>query len=87
MANGQSGAESGVREVLTPARLNTLDWVALVLLVIGGLNWGLLGLFGIDVVARLLGDMTTASRALYVLVGVAAVYAIYLCAGKLPAKP
>lgn len=87
MANGQSGAESGVREVLTPARLNTLDWVALVLLVIGGLNWGLLGLFGIDVVARLLGDMTTASRALYVLVGIAAVYAIYLCAGKLPAKP
>ena len=87
MVNGQSGAESGVREVLTPARLNTLDWVALVLLVIGGLNWGLLGLFGIDVVARLLGDMTTASRAVYVLVGIAAVYAIYLCAGKLPTKP
>ena len=47
---------------------------------------GLLGLFGIDVVARLLGDMTTASRAVYMLVGIAAVYAIYLCAGKLPAK-
>lgn len=90
MANIQSGSESGAREVLTagaPARLNTLDWVALVLLVIGGLNWGLVGLFGIDVVARLLGDMTTASRAVYLLVGIAAVYSIYLCAGKLPAKP
>ncbi len=87
MANIRTGTETGAREARTPARLNTLDWAAMVLLVIGGLNWGLVGLFGIDVVARLLGDMTTASRAVYVLVGIAAVYAIYLCAGKLPAKP
>lgn len=87
MANIQTGTETGARETSTAARLNTLDWIAMVLLVIGGLNWGLVGLFGIDVVARLLGDMTTAARAVYVLVGIAAVYSIYVCASKLPAKP
>jgi uncharacterized membrane protein YuzA (DUF378 family) len=52
--------------------------IALVLLVVGGLNWALVGLFGFDLVAALFGDMTVLSRAVYVVVGLAALYALAL---------
>lgn len=84
MANIQSGTEGSVRAELAAMRLNALDWIAMVLLIVGGLNWGLVGLFDIDVVARILGVMSTASRSVYIL---AALYSIYLCVRKLPAKP
>lgn len=87
MANIQSGTEGSVRADLAAMRLNALDWIAMVLLIVGGLNWGLVGLFDIDVVARILGLMSTASRSVYILVGLAALYSIYLCVRKLPAKP
>ena len=38
---------------------------------IGALNWGLVGIFQVDLVARLLGDMTTPARVVYGLIGVA----------------
>lgn len=41
------------------------------LVVIGALNWGLVGIFGFNLVAQALGDMTVASRVVYGLVGVA----------------
>lgn len=87
MANIQSGTEGSVRAELAAMRLNALDWIAMVLLIVGGLNWGLVGLFDIDVVARILGVMSTASRSVYILVGLASLYSIYLCVRKLPAKP
>lgn len=46
---------------------------ALVLTIIGGLNWGLVGLFGFDLVAYLFGPMTILSRLTYIWVGLAAV--------------
>jgi len=55
-------------------RLNWLDYVAIVLLVIGGLNWGLVGLFGFNLVAAIFGPLTLISRAIYVLVGLSAIY-------------
>lgn len=54
--------------------MRTMDVIAAVLLVVGGLNWGLVGLFGFDLVATLFGEMSVASRAVYGLVGLAAVY-------------
>ena len=51
-----------------------LDVLAAVLLVIGGLNWGLVGLFGFDLVAALFGEMTLLARAVYAVVGLCAVY-------------
>jgi uncharacterized membrane protein YuzA (DUF378 family) len=48
------------------------------LLIVGGLNWGLVGLFNFDLVAALFGDMTTASRIVYALVGAAALAFIFL---------
>lgn len=52
--------------------------VALVLLIVGGLNWALVGLFNLDFVAALFGRMTLLSRGVYVLVGVAALFALTL---------
>lgn len=54
-----------------------VDWIALVLVIVGGLNWGLVGLFGFDLVAAIFGEMSTISRAVYSLVGLAALYMIY----------
>ncbi|MBU0470665.1 MAG: DUF378 domain-containing protein [Nanoarchaeota archaeon] len=64
------------------AERNKLDWVALVLLVIGGLNWGLVGLFSFDLVEALLGAVPALQRSVYVLVGVSAVYTIYYLTKK-----
>ena len=51
-----------------------LDVLFAVLLVVGGLNWGLVGFFGFDLVAAVFGPMSALSRIVYVLVGLAAVY-------------
>jgi uncharacterized membrane protein YuzA (DUF378 family) len=52
--------------------------VALMLMVIGGFNWALVGLFNMDFVAALFGPMTVAARTVYVAVGVAALYGLTL---------
>ena len=56
-----------------------MDKIALVLAIIGGLNWGSVGLFRFDVVAYLFGGQTsTLSRVVYTLVGLAAIWCISL---------
>lgn len=64
--------------VRSRSAFNTLDWIAMVLLIVGGLNWGLVGLFEFDLVAAIFGPMSMISRIVYVLVGLAALYAIYM---------
>ena len=54
--------------------MKSLDVIAAVLLVVGGLNWGLVGLFGFDLVATLAGPAPAIASIVYVLVGVAALY-------------
>lgn len=54
--------------------MKKMDVLAATLLVVGGLNWGLVGLLNFDLVATLLGDMTAGSRVVYALVGLAAIY-------------
>ncbi|MDD3262737.1 MAG: DUF378 domain-containing protein [Candidatus Absconditabacteria bacterium] len=51
--------------------------IALLLLVVGGLNWGLVGFFGFDLVAWIFGDMSVLSRVVYSLVGLSAVFVAY----------
>ena len=58
-------------------KINILDWVAIVLVIVGGLNWGLVGAFNFDLVATIFGVMSALSRIVYVLVGLAAIYLIY----------
>ncbi len=57
-------------------RINVLDWVFLVLLVVGGLNWGLIGLFDYNLVAELFGANSALSNLIYILVGASAAYIV-----------
>jgi uncharacterized membrane protein YuzA (DUF378 family) len=57
--------------------MKALDTTALVLVIVGGLNWLLVGLFSYDLVASLLGAESTLSRIVYVLVGVAALWMLW----------
>jgi uncharacterized protein len=50
--------------------------IALILVVVGGLNWGLVGLFDYDLVAAIFGAMSVISRVVYVLVGISAIVLI-----------
>ena len=52
--------------------MRIVNIVTLVLLIVGGLNWGLVGLFGFDLVAAIFGEMSALSRLVYTLVGAAA---------------
>jgi len=49
-----------------------LKLIAYILVIIGAINWGLVGFFGFDLVASIFGDMTLVSRIVYSLVGVSA---------------
>jgi uncharacterized membrane protein YuzA (DUF378 family) len=59
-------------------KLNAIDWIAMVLMIVGGLNWGLVGMFDFNLVAALFGSQTPLSRIVYVVVGLASLYGIYL---------
>ena len=54
--------------------MKKLDIVLALLLIVGGLNWGLVGIFKFDLVATILGPMSGLSRLVYVLVGLSAIY-------------
>lgn len=49
--------------------MRTLSYIVLTIAIIGAINWGLIGLFGFNLVAFLFGDMTLLSRIIYILVG------------------
>ena len=56
--------------------MRAITTITLVLLIVGGLNWGLVGLFDFNLVAAIFGDMTVLSRIIYVLVGLSALWQI-----------
>ena len=58
--------------------MKTLYWITLILLVVGGLNWLLVGLFDFDLVAAIFGDMSALSRLVYVVVGLSAITVLAL---------
>lgn len=53
--------------------MKTINTIALVLVVVGGLNWGLIGFFNFDLVAAIFGNMSVLSRIVYSLVGISAI--------------
>ena len=53
-----------------------LDYTVLILVVIGAVNWGLVGFFGLDLVAFICGSMTIISRIIYAVIGVCGLYAL-----------
>ena len=54
--------------------MRAINLITQLLVTIGGINWGLVGLFGFDLVATLFGEMSTLSRIVYVLVGASALW-------------
>ncbi len=53
-----------------------LDYTCLVLVIIGAINWGLVGFFRFDLVKFLFGDLTVLSRIIYAVIGIAGLYLI-----------
>ncbi len=53
-----------------------LDYFVLALVIIGAINWGLIGFFQFNLVSFLFGDMTLLSRIVYAVVGIAGLYVI-----------
>jgi len=66
-------------------KLGSLDWITLILVIVGGLNWALVGIFGFDLVAAIFGEMSALSRIIYVVVGLSAIYLLAM-SGKLCRK-
>jgi uncharacterized membrane protein YuzA (DUF378 family) len=57
-------------------RWKTFDCIVGLIVLIGGLNWGLVGMFGFDLVTTIFGEMTILTRLVYTLVGLCALYDI-----------
>jgi uncharacterized membrane protein YuzA (DUF378 family) len=69
----------GIIRLINYLRSEFMDRLALLLVIIGALNWGLIGFFQYDLVASLLGGQTSSfSRIVYSLVGLAGIYSISL---------
>ena len=60
------------------SRMSAIDLIAPVLMIVGGVNWWLVGLFDIDLMVSIFEQMTTSSRVVYAVVGLAALYGIVL---------
>lgn len=56
--------------------MKIIDYIAHLLIVIGAINWGLVGFFKFDLVQFIFGDMSILSRIIFALVGIAGLYAI-----------
>lgn len=59
--------------------MKALDYTVLVLIIIGAINWGLIGFFGLDLVAFFCGSMSVLSRIIYAVIGICGLYAISYC--------
>ena len=57
---------------------NWLDIVSLILIIIGTINWGLVGFFGFDLVSYIFGDMSMVTRIIFAVVGIAGIYSLVL---------
>lgn len=55
-------------------KMSSLDWIAWILVIIGGINWGLVGLFQWNLVEAIFGAWPVVVRIIYVLVGLSALY-------------
>ena len=60
--------------------MKAATWIALILLIVGGVNWLLVGAFNFDLVATLFGEMSALSRIVYIVVGLAALYVLFMSA-------
>lgn len=62
--------------------MKVIDTIALILIIIGAINWGLIGIFNFNLVDTLLGTMSVLSRIIYTLVGISGLWGIKLLFDK-----
>lgn len=62
--------------------MKVIDTIALVLIIIGAINWGLVGIFNFNLVDAIFGSMSVISRIIYILVGISGLWAIKLLFDK-----
>jgi uncharacterized membrane protein YuzA (DUF378 family) len=62
--------------------MKIIDKIVLILIVIGAINWGLIGLFNFNLVSTIFGNMSLISRIIYILVGVSGLWGIKLLFDK-----
>ena len=60
--------------------MTALITIAMILVIIGAINWGLIGLFNFNLVSAIFGEKSTLSKIIYTLVGIAGLYSIWLLA-------
>lgn len=58
--------------------MKTIDNIALILIIIGAINWGLVGFFKFNLVDAIFGSMSAISRIIYALVGISGIWGIKL---------
>jgi uncharacterized protein len=63
---------------------NSIDWITSILFLVGGLNWGLVGLLNFDLVAAIFGKKSYLTRIVYSLMGLATLHTIYIATGDIP---
>ncbi len=56
--------------------MKVIDTIALILVIVGAINWGLIGLFNFNLVTMIFGNMSAISRIIYTLVGIAGLWSI-----------
>ena len=56
--------------------MKVVDTIALILIIVGAINWGLVGFFQFDLVAAIFGDMSMFSRIIYAIIGICGLYSI-----------
>jgi uncharacterized membrane protein YuzA (DUF378 family) len=59
-------------------RLNTIDWIAIILVIIGAINWLLIGLFNFNLVTAIFGGIPALSSIIFVIVGLAGLWLIWM---------
>ena len=74
IGNANFVSQNGYRKVW--CFMKTLDYIILVLIIVGALNWGLIGFFQFDLVRVIYGNMSMFSRIVYAVVGLSGLYAI-----------
>ncbi len=71
----------------TSTTLRSIGWASLALVIIGALNWLLVGLFKFDLIAAVFGNLSAASRVLYTLVGLGGIYLAFAARSMIPHEP
>jgi uncharacterized membrane protein YuzA (DUF378 family) len=71
-----------IHYLISMMQKNALDMIAFILLIVGGLNWGLVGFFEFDLVAAIFGGGSMIARVVYALVGLSALLILAKKASK-----